>query len=133
MYIGSLLKTVKCQLPDLLLLIWNTAALNSASSLRQVICSLLLLFQLQIHRAPVPTHNLVVSCHLVLKGVLDSHSCFKLLLTVICWEDKLLVSESTKTCCSLLCGWESGKVGRGGEQQEREYAQSSVMIVAVFK
>lgn len=64
---------------------------------KQVICFPPLLFQLQEHSIAVLTPNLVVWCHPDLKGVLDSQACCEVLLTVVCWVDKLVLSESTKT------------------------------------
>lgn len=64
---------------------------------RQVVCFPPLLFQLQEHSTAVLTPNLVVWCHPDLKGGLDSQACCKVLLTIVCWVDKLVLSESTKT------------------------------------
>lgn len=62
----------------------HKAVQNSASSLEGKSSAPLFLCPLEAHSTTVLTHNLVVLCHPVLKGVLNIHACFKLLLTIVC-------------------------------------------------
>lgn len=102
---------------------------------RRGICFPPLIFQLQVHGAPVPTDNLVVSCHPDLKGVrafrLDSNYCLQLFAGWINWSYQSLLKPEQQL---LSKGGGGGCQDRQREgQQERENLYSSVMIMVVLK